>query len=379
MRFSNFGPLSVLIGWLISVPVQADMQFQTQEYRLKLEVVAEGLSHPWSIAFLPSGGQLVTERDGRLRLIQQDQLHPDPIAGVPDVAATGQGGLLDVVLHPDYENNQLIYLSYADATAEGLTTRVMRARLQNHALHDAEVIFEALPRSSAGHHFGGRMVFDQAGFLYLSVGDRGERARAQQGDDHAGSIVRLHDDGSVPADNPFVENPAVRDELYTLGNRNPQGITVHPQTGEVWSSEHGPRGGDEINRIMAGMNYGWPEVTYGVNYIGTTITEHTELPGMVSPLLHWTPSIAPSGITFYTGDDFPAWQGQLFNGALKDRLISRVSVTYEQGEYQLQEEERFLQGFGQRIRDIRQSPDGVLWILTDETRGQVVRLRPASD
>ncbi|WP_417584837.1 PQQ-dependent sugar dehydrogenase [Nitrincola sp.] len=379
MRVTRAGLFSVLIGWLVSAPLQADMQLQTEEYRLKIEVVAEGLSHPWSIAFLPSGEQLVTERDGRLRLIQKDQLHPDPIAGVPEVAATGQGGLLDVVLHPDFENNQLIYLSYADATDAGLTTRVMRARFQDHALHDAEMIFEALPRSSGGRHFGGRMVFDQAGFLYLSIGDRGEMERAQQGDDHAGSIVRLHDDGSVPADNPFVGDAAVRDEIYTLGNRNPQGMTLHPQTGDIWSSEHGARGGDEINRIMAGLNYGWPEVTHGVNYIGTKITEHSELPGMESPLLHWTPSIAPSGITFYTGDDFPAWQGQLLNGALKDRLISRVSVSYAQGEYHLQEEERFLQGFGQRIRDIRQSPDGILWLLTDETRGQVVRLRPANE
>ncbi|WP_200881930.1 PQQ-dependent sugar dehydrogenase [Nitrincola sp. A-D6] len=379
MRISTTGMLSLLIGTLISASLQAGMQLQTEEHRVRIEVVAEGLHHPWSIAFLPSGDQLITEREGRLRLLHNDQLHPDPITGVPEVAATGQGGLLDVALHPDYENNQLIYLSYSDATDEGLTTRVLRARLQDHALHEVVTIFEALPRSSGGRHFGGRMVFDQAGFLYLSVGDRGDMQRAQQGRDHAGSIIRLHDDGSVPADNPFVDDAEVHDEIYTLGNRNPQGITLHPDTGDVWSSEHGPRGGDEINRIQAGLNYGWPEVTQGVNYIGTEITPHSEQPGMESPLLHWTPSIAPSGITFYTGDEFPAWQGQLLNGALKDRLISRVSVTYVQGEYHLQEEERFLQGFGQRIRDIRQSPDGILWLLTDETRGQVVRLRPAND
>lgn len=378
MSVSTTRLLSVLIAVLASAPLQAGMQFQTEAHKVRIEVVAEGLSHPWSIAFLPSGDQLVTERDGRLRLIQQDLLHPDPIAGVPEVAATGQGGLLDVLLHPDYANNQLIYLSYSDATAQGLTTRVVRARLQDHALHNVEKIFEALPRSSGGRHFGGRMVFDQAGFLYLSVGDRGDMERAQRRGDHAGSIIRLHDDGSVPADNPFVEDANVLDEIFTLGNRNPQGITLHPQTGEVWSSEHGPRGGDEINLIKAGLNYGWPEVTHGVNYSGTQITQHAELSGMESPLLHWTPSIAPSGITFYTGDEFPAWQGQILNGALKDRLISRVSVTYDQGVYRLQEEERFLQGFGQRIRDIRQSPDGLLWLLTDENRGQVVRLRPGN-
>lgn len=375
MSVSSTRLLSLLIVLLASATLQAGMQFQTEAHNVRIEVVAEGLSHPWSIAFLPSGDQLVTERDGRLRLIQQDLLHPEPIAGVPEVAATGQGGLLDVLLHPDYANNQLVYLSYSDATAEGLTTRVIRARLQDHALHDTELIFEALPRSSGGRHFGGRMLFDQAGFLYLSIGDRGERTRAQQGDDHAGSIIRLHDDGSVPADNPFVKDASVRDEIFTMGNRNPQGMTLHPQTGEVWSSEHGPRGGDEINLIMAGLNYGWPKVTHGVNYIGTEITQHSELPEMVSPLLHWTPSIAPSGIMFYTGDEFPTWQGQILNGALKDRLISRVSVTYDQGKYHLQEEERFLQGFGQRIRDIRQSPDGLLWLLTDEAPGQVLRLR----
>ncbi|KDE39314.1 PQQ-dependent oxidoreductase, gdhB family [Nitrincola lacisaponensis] len=357
----------------------AGLQFQTEHYRVGIEIVADGLSHPWSIAFLPTGEQLVTERDGRLRLIQEGRLHPDPIAGVPQVAAVGQGGLLDIVLHPEFEQNRWVYLSYSDQTDEGLTTRVMRARFEDHALVDTELLFEALPRASGGRHFGGRMVFDSDGYLYLSVGDRGEMEKAQDGLDHAGSIIRLHDDGRIPEDNPFTGDSSVLDEIYTLGNRNPQGMALHPQTGEVWSNEHGPRGGDEVNRIQAGLNYGWPEVTHGINYSGSRITEHTELPGMESPLLDWTPSIAPSGMVFYTGDEFPSWRGQILNGALRDRLISRVSITELQGEYQLQEEERMLQGFAQRIRDIRQSPEGEIWLLTDQSPGQVVRLRPVTD
>lgn len=370
--------LLLVTALMIIQPTLANQQFSTQHYNVNIEVIASGLSHPWSIAFLPNGDQLVTERDGRLRLIQHGQLHPDPILGVPKVAAVGQGGLLDVVLHPDYERNAWVYLAYSDETAAGLTTRVMRGRLQGHELVEQEYLFEALPRSTGGRHFGGRMVFDPQGYLYIAVGDRGEMERAQQHLDHAGSIIRLHDDGSIPSDNPFVGNNQVNDESFTLGNRNPQGLTIHPVTGQVWSSEHGPRGGDEINVIQAGLNYGWPEVTHGINYSGTRITQHAELDGMESPLLHWTPSIAPSGMVFYTGEEFPMWQGQILNGALRDRLISRVSVEETEQGYQLQEQERFLQGFGQRIRDIRQSPEGELWLLTDHAQGQVVRLKKSN-
>ena len=367
----------VIVFLSLTLSASANQQFSTEHYRVSINVVATGLSHPWSIAFMPNGSQLVTERSGRLRLIQQGRLHPDPISGVPTLAAVGQGGLLDVVLHPDFENNAWVYLAYSDETSQGLTTRVMRGRLQGHQLVDQQILFEALPRSFGGRHFGGRMVFDAQGFLYIAIGDRGEMDRAQNGLDHAGSIIRLRDDGSIPADNPFVGNSQVNDDMYTLGNRNPQGLTLHPETGEVWSSEHGPRGGDEINLIQAGLNYGWPEVTHGINYSGTRITHYTEREGMESPLLHWTPSIAPSGMVFYTGDEFPLWQGQFLNGALKDRLISRVSLIKTDQGYQLEEQERFLQGFGQRIRDIRQSPEGELWLLTDHAQGQIIRLKRA--
>lgn len=369
--------LLTVVCLTFTLPVLASQQLSTQHYPVSIDVVATGLSHPWSIAFMPNGDQLVTERSGRLRLIQQDRLHPEPIGGVPQVAAVGQGGLLDVVLHPDFENNAWVYLAYSDETPQGLTTRVMRGQLQGHQLVDQQAIFEALPRSSGGRHFGGRMVFDAQGHLYISVGDRGEMERAQNGLDHAGTIIRLNDDGSIPADNPFVGNNQVNDEIYTLGNRNPQALTLHPETGQVWSTEHGPRGGDEINLIQAGLNFGWPEVTHGINYSGTRITHMTERDGVASPLLHWTPSIAPSGMVFYTGDEFPSWQGQILNGALKDRLISRVSVTKTSEGYQLEEQERFLQGFGQRIRDIRQSPEGEVWLLTDHAQGQVIRLKRA--
>ncbi len=362
---------------LISSMSFAQSILRTDHYEIKVQTLVSGLNHPWSIAFLPSGDKLVTERSGRLRLIQEGELHPDPIKGVPQVAAIGQGGLLDVTLHPDFETNQWIYLAYSDQTDEGLTTRVMRARLKGHELIEAVDIFEALPRSAGGRHFGGRMVFDHEGYLYVSVGDRGEMERAQKGLDHAGTIIRLQDDGSIPKDNPFIDDHQVKNEIFTLGNRNPQGLTLHPETGEVWSNEHGPRGGDEINLIHAGLNYGWPKVTHGINYSGTSITEHTELPGMESPLLDWTPSIAPSGMVFYTGDAFPTWQGNILNGALRDRLISRVALVKTESGYLLTEEERFLQGLGERIRDIRQSPDGQLYLLTDHAHGSVLTLQRA--
>jgi len=366
----------VLAGAALSHASES-IPIDTHHYSLSLDIVADNLAHPWSIVFLPDGEMLVSERPGRLRRILDGELLAEPVTGLPEVAASGQGGLLDLALHPEFSQNRLLYFSYSDQTPDGMTTRVDRARYEDGRLDKLEPVFEALPRSSGGRHFAGRLVFDHEGYLYISVGDRGEMARAQDPADHAGSIIRLNDDGTIPDDNPFVDQSEGRDEIYTWGNRNPQGLTVHPQTGEVWSNEHGPRGGDEINLIRSGLNYGWPEVTHGINYSGFSITPHNELPGMESPLLHWTPSIAPSGITFYTGSHFPLWQGQIFSGALRDRLISRVSVTETEEGYHLHEEERFLQEFGQRIRDIRQGPDGYLWLLTDENPGQVVRILPA--
>jgi len=335
--------------------------------------VTEGLEHPWSMAFLPSGDILVTERPGRLRIIENGKLNPEPISGLPKIAAKGQGGLLDVVLHPDYRENGWIYLSFSAKSTGGYGTEVVRARLNGMRLVDLETIFRVAKKSSGGNHFGSRLLFDRSNYLYISAGERGDRPRAQDLNDHAGSTIRLHDDGSVPADNPFIDKPGAMPEIYSYGHRNPQGIALHPETGEVWAHEHGPQGGDEINIIKAGKNYGWPVITYGVNYgRGTKIGEGTHKEGMEQPLHYWDPSIAPSGMAFYTGNKFPQWRGNLFVGALKFQLLVRLEL---EGNH-IKKEHRLLKGELGRIRDVRQGPDGYLYLLTDESNGRLVRLEP---
>ncbi len=337
--------------------------------------VTEDLDSPWGMAFLPDSRKLVTERPGRLRLVGADgQLDPQPVTGVPPVVAIGQGGLLDVALHPEFARNGWVYLSYAGADADGYGTEVIRGRLDGHALRDVEVIFRMQPRSASSHHFGSRLVFDRQGFLYITLGERGDKNRAQRLDDHAGSVIRLHDNGRVPADNPFVGKSGARPEKFTLGHRNIQGAALHPQTGELWAHEHGPQGGDEINIIRAGRNYGWPVITYGRNYItGTSIGEGTAKAGMVQPLWQWTPSIAPSGMAFYTGNRFPAWRGNLFVGALKGQMLVRLILDGEG----IVREERLLEGQLGRIRDVRNGPDGFIYLLIDGSRGKIVRLEPS--
>ncbi len=277
-------------------------QAQTAQ-TFKTTIIVAGLEHPWGMAFLPDDRMLITERPGRLRLVEQGKLNPAPIKGLPNITAQGQGGLLDVAIHPDYKNNGWIYLSYSEAGSDGLGTAVARAKLDGINLKDTEVIFRMDPKGHGGRHFGSRLVFDRNNYLFITVGERGDRARAQRLDDHAGSVIRLHDDGRIPNDNPFVNNKNAKPEIYSYGHRNPQGMTLHPDTGELWQHEHGPQGGDEINKIKPGVNYGWPVITYGVNYvIGTKIGEGTHKEGMEQPLYYWTPSIAPSGMAFYTGD-----------------------------------------------------------------------------
>ncbi len=347
----------------------------TQEYAVRTVTVARGLDHPWSVAWLPDGRMLVTERPGRLRIVGADgKLAPTPVAGLPPIEAYGQGGLFDVVLHPRFAANSLVYLSYAGKGPDGVGTELARARLVGDRLEDVEVLFRQQPKGRTGRHFGGRIVFDRAGFVYLTLGDRGEMPRAQKLDDHAGSVIRLHDDGRVPADNPFVGKQGVRPEKYTLGNRNMQGAALHPKTGALWTHEHGPQGGDEVNVMRAGVNYGWPVITYGVNYgIGTKIGEGTHKAGMAQPLHYWVPSIAPSGMAFYDGDKFPRWRGDLFVGALRDQMLVRLRLDGEK----VVKEERMLQGVLGRLRDVRQGPDGYLYLLTDESDGALVRLEPA--
>ena len=303
-------PSKLLIPALALMPVACTAQsFESDHHDFQVETVAKGLEHPWSIAFLPDGDALVTERAGRLRLIEDGELRKEPIGNVPEVAARGQGGLLDIVLHPDFENNNELVISYAHRNSEGMTTRVMHATLEDHELTDRNVIFTPEPRSGTTRHFAGRMVFDDQDNLYIAVGDRGEKQRAQQTDDDAGGVHRITLDGEPAPDNPFLDDPDVNDTFYTYGNRNIQGMTRHPESGAVWSHEHGPKGGDEINIIEAGTNYGWPEITYGIDYDGTIISEKTHEEGMAQPLHYWDPSIAPSGMAFYTGDRFPEWQG----------------------------------------------------------------------
>jgi len=365
---------SIMLAAVLSPPASAQV-FDSEVQRFRAVTLTENLDHPWGLAFLPDGRLLVTERPGRLRIVAADgRLDPRPVEGVPAVAAVGQGGLLDVALHPDFAKNRLVYLSYAGEGPGGYGTEVARGHLEGHALRDVKVIFRLEPKTRSRQHFGSRLVFDGKGHLYVTLGDRGDMARAQRLDDHAGSVIRLHDDGRVPADNPFVGKSDAKPEKFTLGNRNMQGATLHPKTGELWTHEHGPQGGDEINVIRAGVNYGWPVITYGRNYgTGTQIGDGTAKPGMAQPLLQWTPSIAPSGMAFYTGERFPKWKGNLFVGALKFQMLVRLELDGER----VVREERLLDKALGRIRDVRQGPDGLLYLLIESDKGRIVRLEPA--
>lgn len=350
--------------------------FASKQAGFRVTEVAAGLEHPWGMAFLPDGRILVTERPGRLRVIREGQLQSEPVTGLPEIAPRGQGGLLDVALHPRFSDNRLVYLSYSAAGEGGVGTEVARGRLVGNRLDDLQVLFRMMPKSGTGRHFGSRLVFDGQGYLYITLGDRGERRRAQQPDDHAGSVIRLHADGRVPENNPFAGRPGWRPEKYTLGHRNMQGAALHPRTGLLWTHEHGPQGGDEVNVIRPGRNYGWPVITYGANYgSGSPIGEGTHKSGMEQPLYYWVPSIAPSGMAFYTGDAFPAWRGDLFVGALKDQMLVRLELDGER----VVDEERLLKNAYGRIRDVAQGTDGLLYLLTDEADGQLLRLEPVRD
>lgn len=340
----------------------------------KVVTLTQGLEHPWSMAFLPDGRILITERPGRLRIFQNGSLHPEPISGLLKITAKGQGGLLDVILHPEYKKTGWIYFSYVAPGNRSMGTEVARARLVNHRLKDLEVIFRLARKTAESYHFGSRLLFDKNGYLYITIGDRGDRPRAQNLADHAGSVIRIHDDGSIPKDNPFSSQQGAKPEIYSYGHRNPQGIAMHPATGEVWIHEHGPQGGDELNIIHKGNNYGWPTITYGVNYvIGTSIGEGTHKQGMEQPHYYWVPSIAPSGMAFYSADKFTNWKGNLFIGSLKFQLLTRLELVGDQ----VVREERLLKGKLGRIRDVRVGPDGYLYLLTDAANGKMVRLEPA--
>jgi len=375
MRIPRASMLAIAL-FVTAVPAMGaeTRRFSSEKHAFRVVMLVEGLAYPWSLAFLPDGRMLVTERPGQLRIVAKDlKLDPRPIEGVPQVAAVGQGGMFDAALHPKYAENGWIYLAYNGRGDGGHGTELMRAKLDGQRLTQQQVLFRMEPKSSGGQHFGGRIVFDRQGHVYLTLGDRGDRDRAQRLNDHAGSVIRLHDDGRVPADNPFVNKPGTRAEKYTLGNRNMQGAALHPKTGELWTHEHGPQGGDEINVMRAGRNYGWPVITYGVNYgIGTRIGEGTHRAGMEQPLHKWVPSIAPSGMAFYEGDKFPNWRGNLLVGALRDEMLVRLELDGEK----VTKEERLIRGALGRIRDVRVGPDGYVYLLTDDRNGALARLEP---
>jgi glucose/arabinose dehydrogenase len=341
---------------------------------LELVRLAGPLEHPWGMAFLPGGGMLVTERPGRLRLIDEaGRLDPRPIDGVPRVWARGQGGLLDVALSPDFATSRLVYLAYAAPLGNGAATRVARGRLDGHRLADLEVVLTADPPGSGGRHFGSRLVFGRDGKLYVSTGDRGEMDRAQKLDDLAGTILRIEPDGRIPDDNPFVGRAGVRPEIWAYGIRNAQGLATNPWTGELWEHEHGARGGDEVNIIEKGANYGWPLVTHGVDYSGLPIGRGKTMPGVVDPIWVWTPSIAPSGMAFYDSDRIPGWRGSLLVGALAAQMLVRLELDGRK----VVKEHRLLQYEIGRIRDVRMGPDGLVYLLTDAADGALWRLGPA--
>lgn len=368
--------IRLAVAFALWIPLLAAAQtVRTEEHSFRVVKVVEGLEYPWSLAFLPDGRMLVTERPGRLRVVSKDgKLAPKAVEGLPQVAAIGQGGLHDVVLHPQYATNHLIYIAYAARGSDGIGTELARGRFTGERLEDVQVLFRQSPKGRNDVHFGGRIVFDRAGFVYLTLGERGEKERAQRPNDHAGSVIRLHDDGRVPQDNPFVGKSGWKPEKFDLGHRNQQGAALNPRTGMLWTHEHGPQGGDEINVIRPGRNYGWPIITYGANYgSGTKIGEGTAKPGMEQPIHYWVPSIAPSGMAFYTGDKFLRWQGDLFVGALKAQLLVRLRLEGEK----VVREERMLQGALGRIRDVRVGPDGFIYLLTDERNGVLARLEPS--
>ena len=347
------------------------MQSAAADYRL--ETVAENLTWPWCIAFLPDGNMLVTERDGDLHAIREGILDPRPVAGVPPAYVRSQGGLFDVLPHPRFEENGLLYLSLAHGTPDANATRVVRGRFDGTSLTDVETVFTVEPTKDTPVHYGGRMLFLPDGTLLLTTGDGFVyREESQRLGSLLGKVLRLNDDGTPPDDNPFVQDPAARDEIWTFGHRNPQGIAYAADSGTVYLHDHGAQGGDELNVIVPGSNYGWPIVTLGIDYTGARISPFREYPGTTAPIVDWTPSIAPAGLTYYDGDAFPEWRGDLFATSLVFNYVERVDL--EGGE--VAGRHRMFEEVRERIRDVRAGPDGSLYVLTDSAAGRVVRVAP---
>lgn len=390
MRRLAFAIAGSLLAFTITAHAADGEVVKSELHNFRITTIADGFKDPWSIAFLPDGEILVTERIGQLRAIRGGKLDPTPIAGVPKVRYMGQGGLSEVVPHPQFASNRLLYISYAKPSADGSqgTTAVIRARYDGKALTDVREIFEAKAWSTAGQHYAGKLLLDGKGHLFITVGDRvadphlGARHPAQSLMSHQGKVIRLNEDGSVPRDNPFVGRSDALPEIWSYGHRNAQGLVMHPATGEIFATEHGPQGGDELNLIQPGKNYGWPVIGYGVNYGGERIHASREAAGFEQPLQYWVPSIAPSGLMFYTGDKFPKWNGNLFIGALAGRHVARLNLENANGGYEVEslEGSPLLAGLD-RVRDVRQGPDGYIYLALDDRRGggltSVVRLEPA--
>ncbi|CAG5069710.1 Aldose sugar dehydrogenase YliI [Dyadobacter sp. CECT 9623] len=349
------------------------------ESDLKVDTVATGLTMPWASALLPNGDILVTERGGKLRLVSQGKLDATPVAGIPEVWYKGQGGLLDIALHPDYKTNGWIYISYSSPKKDGeegddggANTALMRAKLKGKELTDIQQLFKALPNVKGNVHFGGRIVFDKKGYVFLSLGERGQKENSQNLSKDQGKVVRLFEDGKIPTDNPFVKTAGAKPEIWTYGHRNPQGMVIHPTTGVIWEHEHGPQGGDELNIVEKGKNYGWPLITYGIDYDNSIISKDTAKAGLEQPVIFWRPSIAPCGMTFVTSDKFKDWKGDLIVGSLKFMQLQHLTVKGNK----VTKREVIFDKIG-RVRDVRQGWDGNIYVVL-ENSGKVVRISPKS-
>lgn len=345
---------------------------QPNSSEVRVDTVASGLEHPWALAFLPDGRMLVTERPGRLRIVGPEGALSKPLGGVPEVFAEGQGGLLDVALDPDFASTRWVYLSYAEPGPDGASTAVARGRLEGEQLQELQIIFRMEPKVDGPNHFGSRLVFAPDGTLFIGLGERFKFDPAQDLTTHLGKVVRIHPDGSVPDDNPFVGRDNARPEIWSYGHRNIQAAAIHPRTGALWVIEHGPAGGDEINIAEAGHNYGWPLVSWGNHYEGGKIPDPDTRPDLAQAILQWTPVIAPSGMVFYSGDLFTDWQGDILVGGLRTQTLVRVNQDGRRAE----EVARI--DIGRRVRDVAQGPDGAVYLVTDHGRGEVLRLTPAT-
>jgi glucose/arabinose dehydrogenase len=345
--------------------------------RYRVVPIVGGLVNPWSLTFLPNGDMLVTERPGRLRLVRNGTLEPQPVTGTPDVWAMGQGGLLEVLPHPRFNENRWLYLTYSKPCAEGATTALLRGRFEGTALVGAKDLFVADNCNNTNPHFGSKLAFARDGSLYMTVGDRGDRQRAQNPASHGGKVLRLTEDGAPAPGNPFIGRAGYKPEIFTLGHRNPQGLAIHPDSGAVWAHEHGPQGGDELNILVAGRNYGWPVASYGREYApsGRPVSPSPVKEGIEEPVLLWLPSIGISGMIFYTGNRFPQWNGHIFAGGLSGLALHRVAFSADGG---LLGREALLTEVRQRIRDVRQGPDGHIYLAAEGTPGGILRLEPVS-